>query len=429
VRGTALRTLSIVALLYVIEGFPMGIYADVLPVFLRRHALSTTAIGLLSSLSIAWALKVLWSPLVDRYGERRRWITGALLMMSACLAALGAGDPLSLGGALWLVIGAFCVASATQDIAIDAYTIALVPRGEEGPVNSVRVIAYRVGLIASGGALLFLPRWIGWPGTFAVAAAAFVVMALTAQACPRLPVPDSTRREALVPVLRRWLDRPGAVSVLLFILLYRVGDRAMGPMVKPFWVDRGFTDEEIGLVSNTLGVLATIAGAGVGGLVVARIGIARALLALGAAALLSNLGYAAAALPEMGRPPVYAASLLESFCSGLASVAFLSFLMRITQKEHAAVQYALLTAIYALSGSLVAAPSGWWVERVGYAAWFAITALLALPAFAFLPGARAWLEAADLTDPAPASASRGPHPAGGSTPPEPRPDSPPPRDR
>jgi len=403
VRGTALRTLSIVGLLYVIEGFPMGIYADVLPVFLRRHELSNTAIGLLSSLSIAWALKVLWSPLVDRYGERRRWITGALLAMSGCMIAVGADDPLALGGALWLAIGAFCVASATQDIAIDAYTIALVPRGEEGPVNSVRVIAYRVGLIASGGALLFLPRWIGWSGTFTVAAGLLAAMSLTVQVCPRLPVPAAARREPLLPVLRRWLDRPGALPVLLFILLYRVGDRAMGPMVRPFWVDRGFADEEIGLVSNTLGVLATIAGAAVGGLVVARVGIARALLWLGALALASNLGYAAAALPGMGRPPVYAASLIESVCSGLASVGFLSLLMRITQKEHAAVQYALLTAIYALSGSLVAAPSGWFVEQIGYAAYFALTALLALPAFAFLPAASAWVAPADPTDQRPSS--------------------------
>jgi len=405
----------------------MGVYADVLPVFLRRHAVSTTAIGLLSSLGVAWALKVLWSPLVDRYGERRHWITGALLAMGACLAALGAGDPLALGPALWVVLAAFCLASATQDIAIDAYTIGIVSRGDEGPANSVRVIAYRVGLIASGGALLFLPRWIGWPGTFAVAACATVGMALAVQACPRAPVPPAEGRQTL-PALRAWLGRPGAVPVLLFVLLYRVGDRAMGPMVKPFWVDRGFSDEEIGLVSNTFGVLATIAGAGLGGAVVARVGIARALLALGALALVSNFGYAGAALAG-GTPrlPVYAASLVESLCSGLASVAFLSYLMRITEKEHAAVQYALLTAVYAASGSAVAAGSGWAVERLGYATYFALTAALALPAFFFLPGACAWLSADPATEPPPASAP--PRPADASSPREPRPDSLPPRGR
>jgi len=404
----------------------MGVYADVLPVYLRRQALSTTAIGLLSSLSVAWALKVLWSPLVDRYGERRHWITGALLAMSTCLAVLGAGDPLALGSALWAVLAAFCLASATQDIAIDAYTIGIVARGDEGPANSVRVIAYRVGLIASGGALLFLPRWIGWPGTFAVAACASFAMALAVQASPRASVPPTPHRQTR-SALRAWLGRPGAVPVLLFVLFYRVGDRAMGPMIKPFWVDRGFSDEEIGLVSNTFGVLATIAGAGLGGWVVAKLGIARALLVLGTLALAAHLGYVGAALAD-GTPrlPVYAASLVESLCSGLASVAFLSYLMRITEKEHAAVQYALLTALYAASGSAAAAASGWGVERLGYATWFALTAALALPAFFFLPGACAWLGAHPASGPPPASA---PRPADASTPREPRPDSPPPRGR
>jgi PAT family beta-lactamase induction signal transducer AmpG len=380
-----------VALLYVVEGFPMGVYADVLPVYLRRQGVSTTAIGLLSSLSIAWALKVFWSPLVDRFGERRRWIVYALLVMSLCLAVLATGDPLALGGALWVAIACYCLASATQDIAIDAYTIAIVERGAEGPVNSMRVIAYRVGLIASGGALLFLPRGIDWSGTFAVAGLASAGMALAVGACPRAPVPLAARRETF-PALRRWLGRPGAVPVLLFILLYRVGDRAMGPMVKPFWVDRGFSNEEIGLVSNTFGVIATIAGAALGGWVVARLRIARSLWVLGLLALVSNLAYAGAAvLPGQQRLAVYAASLVESLCAGLASVAFLSFLMRITEKEHAAVQYALLTALYALSGSLVAAPSGWLVARLGYATYFALTALLALPAFLFLSRASAWV--------------------------------------
>jgi PAT family beta-lactamase induction signal transducer AmpG len=179
------------------------------------------------------------------------------------------------------------------------------------------------------------------------------------------------------------------------VLLYRVGDRAMGPMVSPFWVDRGFSLEQIAFAKTTLGTLATVAGAVVGGLVVSRAGIARSLAILGALALASNLGYAAAAATDAGWIGVVSASVLESFCGGLASAAFLSYLMRICEKEHAAVQYALVTALYALAGTLVAAPSGWITERIGYAAYFALTAVFALPAFAFLPGARSWLGPAE----------------------------------
>ena len=179
---------------------------------------------------------------------------------------------------------------------------------------------------------------------------------------------------------------------LLFILLYRVGDRAMGPMVRPFWVDRGLSDPEIAAIGAVFGIGATVLGAIVGGVVVARIGIFRSLWVLGALALASNLVYvAAAAFPEYGRSGVYVASAVESFCGGLASAAFLSYLMRICEKEHAAVQYALLTATYGLSGTTVAIPSGLITEQIGYAAYFALTGLYALPAFFFLSRARRWI--------------------------------------
>jgi PAT family beta-lactamase induction signal transducer AmpG len=387
---TLRRQLAIVAVVYVVEGFPMGVFADVWPVFFRRHGASLAEIGWLSGLSIAWSLKVLWSPLVDRFGERRRWIAACVAVMAGCLLVFSGVDADGVGALAWLAIGLFCLASATQDVAIDAYTIGLVERGREGPANSVRITAYRVGLIAAGGMLL-LPRWIGWSGAFGVAALALLASAGAVLACPPVSVPEVARRE-LVPALRRWLMRSGVLSVAGFILLYRVGDRAMGPMVSPFWVDRGFSDEEIAFVKTTLGTLATVAGAVVGGIVVSRAGIARSLAILGALALASNLGYAAAAATGAGWAGVASASVLESFCGGLASAAFLSYLMRICEKEHAAVQYALVTSLYALAGTLVAAPSGWITERIGYAAYFALTAAFALPAFAFLPGARSWLE-------------------------------------
>jgi len=384
------RKLSFIALLYVIEGFPMGVYQDVWPVFFRRHGVSLAEIGLYSGLSLAWAAKVLWSPLVDRWGERRRWISGPLLAMAASLLVVS-GASAELGPLLWTVMGLYCLASATQDIAIDAYTIGLVDRGEEGPANSVRVGAYRVGMLVSGSALLFLPRWIGWDGTFAVAGALSLGFAALVFSCPRVPLRVS--REGVLPPLRRWASRPGVWAVASFVLLYRVGDRALGPMLKPFWVDMGFADEEIAIYATSLGVAATTLGAVAGGILVARIGIYRALWWLGAVALLSNLAYAAAALADTGKTAVVAASAVESFCGGLASAAFLSFLMRICEKQHAAVEYALLTALYAASGAAVALPSGLLAERLGYAAYFASTALFALPAFCFLRPSRSWLDA------------------------------------
>ena len=385
------RKLAIIALVYVIEGFPMGVFRDVVPIYLRRHDVSLTSIGLLEVLSFAWFLKVIWSPLVDRIGERRQWISGAMLVMALCLAGIASRDSAQLGLFLWACLGLYCLASATQDVAIDAYSIGLADRGDEGPFNSMKATAYRIGMVTAGGGLLLLPRWIGWSWTFGAAAALSAAFALCVRAAPSVPVPPESRAATIEPLMR-WLSRPGAVSALLFVLLYRIGDRSMGPMVKPFWVDYGFPNEEIALINTTLGVVAMILGAIVGGVAVARFGIGRSLWAMGIFALASNLGYATVAnFPETGRAGVYAASIVESFTSGLAGAAFLSYLMRICEKEHAAVQYALLTAVYGLSGTLSALPSGWLTERMGYAAYFALTAALALPAFVFLQRARLWI--------------------------------------
>lgn len=385
---TLRRTLAVVALVYVIEGFPMGVFADVVPVWLRREGVDLAAIGWLSLLGLAWSAKVLWSPLVDRWGDRRAWISGALFLMTGVLLALAGLVPSEAPLLLAILLGAYCLASATQDVAIDAYTIGLTERGDEGPVNATRVTAYRIGIIAAGGGLLLLPRWLGWPGTWMAAAALSGALAVSLLRAPRVAVPEEARRETWAPLLR-WLRIPGALGVLAFVLFYRAGDLAMGPMVKPLWVDRGFSDEEIGLVTTTLGSLATIVGAALGGAFVARFGIASGLLWMGIAAFGSNLGYAAAAaFPSLGRAGMYGASLVESLCAGLAVTAFLSFCMRITEKEHAAVQYAVLSALFVLPGRLVGGWSGQGVEAAGYAAWFAATAGLGVPALALWPFAR-----------------------------------------
>jgi PAT family beta-lactamase induction signal transducer AmpG len=390
------RRLAIVALLYLVEGFPFGISHKVWPVYYRTHGASLESVGLLSGLYLAWFFKFLWSPLVGAWASAQRWIVGALCVMAAALCALGSFDAATIGPLAWATLLAFCLASATQDIAIDAYTIGLVPRGEEGPANSVRLTAYRLALLAAGGPLLLLPDRIGWPATFATAALLLLVLAGTISRTPRV----ETRGPRSVdprPALRTWLARPGAFGVLGFVLLYRLADLALGPMVEPFWVDRGFSLAGISLL-NILGPIAMVGGAVSGGVVVARQGIGRSLLALGVLALLPNLAYATVAvLPTIGHPAIYGVSVFESFCTGLASAAFLACLMRICEREHAAIQYACLSALYALPGTLVGVASGWAAHRMGYASYFATTALLGLPAYAFLPWVRPWVREAHGT--------------------------------
>jgi PAT family beta-lactamase induction signal transducer AmpG len=389
VTVTLRRKLAVIAGLYLIEGFPAALFADVWPVYLRESGVSRATIGALSGLSAAWALKVLWSPLVDRYGERQHWVAGALVAVALALLALAALDPHAQPGALWLAVTVVCLASATQDIAIDAYSIGLVAKGEEGPANAMRVAAFRTALLLFGGGVLLLPRFVGWSVTHEVLAAVTLALAAFALFTPRLPLAPGERRD-VIGAFRGWQARGGLLSVLGFVLLFRLPDLAMGPMVGPFWVDGGIPREEIALVKAGIGFGATLAGAALGGALVRRLGIGRSLWVAGALALASNLGYAGAALAGGGRAAIYAASVSESLCSGIAAVGFMSFLMRICEREHAAVQYAALTSLGFLAGSLARAFSGVAAEQLGYAGFFAATALLAVPAFALLPAAARW---------------------------------------
>jgi len=389
-----------VAVLYFAEGFPFGVINDALPVYLRVHGLRLADIGLLSLVGLPWTLKFLWAPAVDLWGHRRTWVLACQGSLVPGLLAVLCLDPTRVSLTLWVVLLALAFASATQDIAIDAYTIELLDRSEMGPANGVRVTAYRVALIAAGGAFLAAAGLLGWPAAFVGAA---IIMGMSLLVCRWLPHPppvggpgtapppgSSVFERAVVIPLRAFFDRPGFVVVMLFTLTFKLGDMALGPMVRPFWVDRHFSPLQIGAVVGTLGVVSTILGALLGGSLTARWGMFRALWVLGLGQAGSNLIYAAAAALPPSTPLMYAASVIESFCGGLGTAPFLAFLMAICDKRHAATQYAVLSALFGLTRVLAGAVSGWAAERLGYAPYFALTFFLAGPALLLLPWMRAW---------------------------------------
>jgi PAT family beta-lactamase induction signal transducer AmpG len=206
------------------------------------------------------------------------------------------------------------------------------------------------------------------------------------------PAPARSAADAIREPLRLFLARPGFWAVAAFVLTFKLGDMAIGPMIKPFWVDRQFTPVQIGLVPGTLGVMTTIGGALIGGALTTRWGIFKALWVLGVLQAVSNLVYAGAAVLPPSEALMYVASLVESFCGGLGTAPFLAFLMSICSKAHAATQYALLSALFGLTRALSGAFSGAVTEQVGYAAYFTATFFLAWPAFLLLPWVKVWAE-------------------------------------
>jgi PAT family beta-lactamase induction signal transducer AmpG len=374
-----------ISLLYVAEGLPAGIFHDLVQVWLlEAHDVSLGSLGLVSLLAMPWTLKALWSPLVDRFGTAARWISGALL----AIGLITMGLPwIPVGTPIWILLGLLTTASATADVAIDGYTATITPRDLHGRVNGWRVAAYRGAMLVAGGGTIAAATWVPWTVLFAAVGLATIGLALWAARLPSIPVEPQANAEWRQELFA-WLSRPGSWALFLFVLLFKLGDAAMAPMVKPFWLKGAGLGEtaltELGLVSITAGAALTVGGALLGGELSTRWGLFRALWVLGALQAISNLGYMAAATMPV-RWMVYGASMIESFCSGLGVAAFLAFLMRICEARQAATRFALLTALSMLARNIVGAPSGFLVEAWGYAGYFGFTFLLALPAFALLP--------------------------------------------
>ncbi|MHB1942313.1 MAG: MFS transporter [Acidiferrobacteraceae bacterium] len=464
-EGSRRSRLLWVSILYFAEGLPYGLFADVIPVQWREQGVPLARIGALSLLGLAWTLKFLWAPAIDHVRRHRRWMASADIAMA--VIALFFAWHTSFDTAAWFAVGGFTLLSATNDIAIDGYTIDLLPKGEMGIANGLRIGFYRVGLLAAGF-VLALSSFISWRGAYFIAAGLLVVNAIACLNAPQepavaaapvlgfrselralarnpaaiglvlllvlaalklgadglhLPLPPALvwtllgigllafilgrrrggraelaelRRGPMFGALMEMLSRPGMPVVLLFILTYKLAESAMGFMVKPFWVDAGFSAAEIGLVSVNIGIALSIAGGLVGGWATDRLGLFRALWILGFVQALPNLVYYAAAalfMPHAAGAPitdgervvVYLASATESFASGVGTSAFLAFLMAIVNKRRSAAEFALLSSVFAFSRSLAGFASGIGAARLGYAHYFLLTFLLAFPAYLFLP--------------------------------------------
>ena len=395
----ARKKLAVIALLYFIQGAPAAILWEVLPVYFRINGVSLRAIGGLRLLELPYSLKFFWSPLVHRYGDRRIWIMACMLGIAAVLVTLPFVNIAGVGLIVLLLILAFTTLSATQDVAIDSYSVALVNREEEGAANGVRASAYRIALVFAGGGLVFLAGAIAWNSLFVLAAVVFAILALTAITVPRLSITSESREHWFAGFVD-WAGTWRVIPLIFFVLTYKLGEFAIGPMVKPFWVDYGksiwpATEDlmfQIGLFPTTFGIVLSVIGALMGGAFISRYGIFHGVWFLGLLQAVSNLGYSLVYWLNLGRFGLYGASMFESFSGGLGTAAFLAFLMNVCDREHATVQYAFLSSIFSLTGRLIGGFSGIGAERYGYGDYFAMTFLLSLPAYLLLPWVRGWIK-------------------------------------
>lgn len=387
------RLILFAAIFYFASGFPYGLVNELLPIYLRQIGLERGEIGLLlSTAGLAWTFKFLWAPFVDRFGTYRSWVSGALLVIAGSLAVLAFSPSLPVA-VIWLVLAILATASATQDIAFDGLAIVITPRENLGRINATRVAAYRIAMIVAGGGLAALVTPLGWRGAFGIAIALTIAALVACHIIGARTAAAAAAQEqrSLVDTLLAWLRRPHIVRALIIVILYKVGDAMIIPMIKLLWVDSGYTTREIGLATTVIGVGCTILGAIVGGAAIEKIGIFRGLLALGILQAASNASYAIASGLGAPRAAMYAASVVENFTSGLGTAAFLTLLMALCDRRFAAAEYAMYSAVYGFARSFAGSFSGYVVDDIGYTTFFWISLALSVPGLVAVAASRSFI--------------------------------------
>jgi PAT family beta-lactamase induction signal transducer AmpG len=381
----ALRLL-VLGSLYVVQGLPFGFQATALPVLLRREGTSLEAIGLAQALAFPWLLKLLWAPAIDafwskRVGRRRTWIVPLTALLATAAFAASLLDPRRELETLLAVVLVMNLLAATLDIAVDGLAVDLLAPHELGRGNAVQVGGYKLGMVASGGLLLAFVSEIGWHGFFSIVAG---VVAVVCASTLFWREPEASRGEAPVDV-RGVLDAlfastkvPGFVWVLLFIATYKLGESAADAMFKPFLVDRGYDEAQIGVWVGTWGMIASLLGSISGGLVRSRVPIVTAIAFAALLRALPILGQAWLAWRGPTDETVIAVTLGEHFFGGVLTTLMFAFMMSQVDRRIGATHFTALASVEAIGKAPGGLLSGVLARALGYTGTFALAFVLSL---------------------------------------------------
>lgn len=397
------KRMLVVTLMGFSSGLPLLLIGGTLKAWATEAGVDLGTIGLFSLVFMPYTLKFLWSPFLDHFvppfmGRRKGWILIAQLGLIASFLAIATSNPANntfLVAIIALIIAFF---SATQDIAIDAYRREILNRDELGLGNSYAITAYRIAMLVAGGLALVLADFLPWPIVYVIMAAAMLVGVFATYFADEPHVeerPPQTLREAFTKPLADFFSRQGAIGILAFILLYKIGDTIASEMTMPFYIQLGFTKTEIAGVVKVFGIWSTIAGGLVGGALMLRIGLQRSLWVFGILQALSTAAFAWLAQMGAHLGALTVIISFENLTAGMGTAAYAAFMATLTNKRFTATQYALLTSFMGFS-RFAAAPTGFIAEKFGWQTFFTFCAVAAIPGLFMLVKVGKW---AHLSEP------------------------------
>jgi PAT family beta-lactamase induction signal transducer AmpG len=390
------------------SGLPLALTFATLSFRLAEIGVSRTAIGLFALVGVPYSVKFLWSPLIDRLsipmltprlGRRRGWALAIQPPLALAILALGLVDPRSAPGLTALFALAVAFLSASQDIVIDAYRIELLRPEEQGAGAAATQWGYRFGMLAASAGALYAASFHGWHFSYGLMAALMLVGIVTVWLTPepggvRRPerLPGITTAARVAAWLRRavldpfgdMLSREGALIILGFVILYKFGDALAGTMSNPLYVSLGFTKVELANIGKIYGFGASLAGLALGGVVVLRLGVMRALFVCGVLQMLSNLMYALQVCAGHNLVALALTIGVENLTGGMGSAAFVAYLSGLCNIAFTATQYALLSSLAAVGRTTLSASGGALADALGWTPFFVLATAACLPGLALL---------------------------------------------
>jgi PAT family beta-lactamase induction signal transducer AmpG len=371
------------------SGLPLLLTGSTLKFWMREEGLDLTTIGFFGLVGLPYTLKFLWAPVMDRLvpsflGRRRGWMLATQMALMLAIGSLAFTQPalhLPVIAVLCLLVAFF---SASQDIVLDAYRRESLSDEELGIGSSMFIYGYRMGMLAAGALALFLADQdsLSWNAVYFIMGSMMIIGILTTWFAPEPDIPappPASWQEAIMGPFMDFFTRPGALMILLFILLYKVGDGMASEMLSPFMVDLGVSKTDYAVIVKVFGMIALIAGGLIGGLVVYRLGIVPSLLILGFLQMISTAGFVILAFTGNHLPTLTAVIAFETISSGLGQTAFVAFMASLTNKRFTATQYALLTSFMGIPRVFAGSTTGFLATWLGWEGFFILCTLLALP--------------------------------------------------
>lgn len=377
------------------SGLPLYLLIQFVPAWLRAAEIDLATIGLINLVLFPYTWKFLWSPVMDRFvlpffGRRRGWMFVTQLGLIALMASLALFDPSTQLSQIIILVSAISFFSASQDIVIDAYRREILPDDELGAGNAFYAQAYRISSFVPGSLAMILAGFFPWSMAHLSIAVFMLVGLVTTLMIKESSKPGEepqTLRSAVVEPFKEFFQRTGwqdALWILLFIILYKLGDSMATALETPFFMDMGFSTVEIGSIAKVSKTIGATVGTIIGGLAMIKLGINRSLWIFGFFQIASILGYVLLSMVGYNHFVLALASGLEYLGVGLGSVALIAFMAKSTNKHFTATQFALLSSIAVIPRTFVSAATGFIIESVGYTQFFVICFVCAIPGMLML---------------------------------------------